>query len=412
MAEVIDLRESIKRHLEANFPQLAGAGEDGQPMGAPTPTPFVWRDPTTLPTRQFVYGRHYIRKFVSATVAPGGVGKSSLAMAELLDMVSGKPLLGIKPKRPMNVWYWNGEDPLEELERRLHATAIRYGLQASDLEGRLWLDSGRDSPIRIAEETPDGCMIVRIVMDEMEQHIKANAFDAVVIDPFVSSHAVSENDNVSINAVIKALAAMSNRCDCAVELDHHVRKAREGSEVQAEDARGASALIDGCRSVRTLSRMDKDVAGQYGINDRDRRSHFYVQLGKANLGPPVDPDWHKLVGVGLGNQTPEDFEDEVGVVERWFPPSLFEGVDLRDVFRVQTAIAAGRYRADPRSPDYVGIVAARVLGLDASDKGEMRKVARMLSEWLKSGLLVEAEEMDEQRKLKRFVVVGRMTEAA
>ena len=26
-----------------------------------TPTPFKWRDPSTFPRRQFVYGRHYAR---------------------------------------------------------------------------------------------------------------------------------------------------------------------------------------------------------------------------------------------------------------------------------------------------------------------------------------------------------------
>ena len=30
-------------------------------------TPYVWRDPETIPPRAWLYGRHYIRKFVSAT---------------------------------------------------------------------------------------------------------------------------------------------------------------------------------------------------------------------------------------------------------------------------------------------------------------------------------------------------------
>jgi hypothetical protein len=31
------------------------------------PTPFRWRDPATFPRRQFIYGRHYIRRFLSVT---------------------------------------------------------------------------------------------------------------------------------------------------------------------------------------------------------------------------------------------------------------------------------------------------------------------------------------------------------
>jgi hypothetical protein len=45
-------------------------------------TPHVWRDPATIPPRAWLYGRHYIRKFVSCTVAPGSLGKSSLAVVE------------------------------------------------------------------------------------------------------------------------------------------------------------------------------------------------------------------------------------------------------------------------------------------------------------------------------------------
>src|SRR4030081_1676596 len=52
-------------------------------------TPYTWIAPTTIPRRDFVYGRHLIRKFVSATVAPGGIGKSSLVITEALAMVSG-----------------------------------------------------------------------------------------------------------------------------------------------------------------------------------------------------------------------------------------------------------------------------------------------------------------------------------
>jgi hypothetical protein len=39
-------------------------------------------DPALLPRRKFIYGKHYMRGAVSMTVADGGVGKSSLAIAE------------------------------------------------------------------------------------------------------------------------------------------------------------------------------------------------------------------------------------------------------------------------------------------------------------------------------------------
>ena len=46
------------------------------------------------------------------TVAPGGVGKSSLMAVETLAQVTGQNLLGEKPARgALRVWLWNLEDP-------------------------------------------------------------------------------------------------------------------------------------------------------------------------------------------------------------------------------------------------------------------------------------------------------------
>jgi hypothetical protein len=105
-------------------------------------SPFVWIDPTTIPRRQWLYNRHYIRKFVSETVAPGAYGKSTLAIAEGLAIVTGRPLLGVTPNGRANVWYWNGEDPMEELQRRIVAAARRYMIDPSEIQGRLFVDTG------------------------------------------------------------------------------------------------------------------------------------------------------------------------------------------------------------------------------------------------------------------------------
>ena len=117
-----------------------------------TPTPFTWRDPSTFPRRQFVYGRHYARQFLSVTAAPTKVGKSSKSLVEAVAMASGRNLLGVEPVRPMRVWYWNGEDPREEHERRVLAICLHYGIDGVELEKSLFLDSGRETEIIIATQ--------------------------------------------------------------------------------------------------------------------------------------------------------------------------------------------------------------------------------------------------------------------
>jgi AAA domain/Bifunctional DNA primase/polymerase, N-terminal len=61
--------------------------------------PFVPFDPAALPPREWLYGRHYQRRTVSATVAPGGFGKTTLCMVEAVAMATTMNLLGEQPHR-------------------------------------------------------------------------------------------------------------------------------------------------------------------------------------------------------------------------------------------------------------------------------------------------------------------------
>src|SRR5690606_15042630 len=105
--------------------------------------------------REWLYGSHLIRRYVSTTISPGGLGKSSMVMVEALSMVSGKSLLGerVHPAEPLRVWYWNGEDPNDEGARRIQAAAIEHKLTADDIGDRLFMDSGRDMRITLAKMT-------------------------------------------------------------------------------------------------------------------------------------------------------------------------------------------------------------------------------------------------------------------
>ena len=115
-------------------------------------TPYVWTDPRRVRPRDFLYGRHLIRGYISATVAPGGVGKSMLKTRYLLAMVLGRDLLEIGHTRlPLHVWYFNLEDPKDELIGRIQAVAMRYGLDDADFGGRLFVNWGRDQELIIAE---------------------------------------------------------------------------------------------------------------------------------------------------------------------------------------------------------------------------------------------------------------------
>jgi hypothetical protein len=368
-----------------------------------TAAPFQWCDPRSIPLRQWIYGRHYIRRFVSTTVAPGGVGKSSLGIVEALAIATGRDLLGVQPDERTNVWLWNGEDPLEELQRRIMAAALNFGIGPHDLRGRLFVNSGRDTEIVIAEQTSSGTVVCGPVVEAVTRTIRENGIGLVIIDPFVSSHRVTENDNNAIDRVAKTWARIAEETGCAVELVHHARKTG-GGEVSVEDSRGAVALLAAARSARVLNPMMEDDAAR--ANVENHRLHFRVDSGKANLAPIEKASWFKLASVPLGNGALGGDGDHIGVVTSWSWPDAFDDVTVADLRKVQRIIAGGRWRESVQAKDWVGKAVAEALSLDTDNKAHRSKITCLLKTWIKNDALRLVEERDERRELRTYVVVG------
>ncbi len=366
--------------------------------------PFAWCDPSAIPMREWIYGRHYVRKFVSVTVAPGGVGKSSLATAEALAMASGQGILGDLPSGAVRVWYWNGEDPMEELQRRVMATALQHDLAREDIQGRLSVNSGRDTEMVLVEQTRAGIVIAVPVVEAIKATIRENRIDVVIIDPFVSSHRVTENDNTAIDRVAKLWAKIADETGCAVELVHHARKTN-GAEVTMEDGRGAVALLAAARSGRILNVMSPEEAKQAGVEQR--RLHFRVDNGKANLAPPPEgTTWFKLASVSLGNGFLGLEGDSVGVVTRWKWPDPLNEVSVSDLRAAQQAVSGGRWRENVQARDWVGKAIASALQLNLENPAHKEKVKRLLQVWTDSGMFVVTAGLDANRIERSFVEVG------
>jgi AAA domain len=212
----------LKADLEKQKRRTRWPNGDDPALARVAARPFVWRDPKTIPPRQWLYGQHYIRKFVSATIAAPGIGKSSLDLVELIAMASGRPLLGVPVPKQLCVWYWNLEDPYDEIERRIAAILLHFKIDPAEIEGRLFVNSGRDDPLVIAEKHRDSVVIHAPIANALTAEIIARGVDALSIDPFVSCHRVPENDNGAIDAVTKAWSKIADTANCATDLVHHV----------------------------------------------------------------------------------------------------------------------------------------------------------------------------------------------
>lgn len=383
------------RHV---WPESAPHDSDDEPAQI-SATPFVWKDERTIPPRRWLYGSHLLRKFLSVDVAAGGIGKSSVKVVEALAMTTGRTLLYKQVHEgPLRVWLYNLEDPSEETERRLHAALNHYGLCPTDVGDRLFVDSGRDQPVMMAEETPNGARIIRPVVNALIETLKARQIDVLILDPFVSAHAVSENDNRAIDMVAKEFGRIADVCDCSINLVHHVRKTN-GAEATADSARGASSLIGAARSVIVYNRMTKEEGEQAGIAPEQVGFHFRTQNDKANLSPPEVAEWHRMNSYELANG------DKVGVACPWSWPDTFAGISTEKARAVQRAVAEGQWRKDVRSGDkWVGNIIAQVLAMDPDS--DRRRLGSIIKQWVKTDVLREVEQEVGHRKTALFVEVG------
>jgi hypothetical protein len=398
----LDEAERFKRSTGADEP-------DGKPDKASestiVATPFAWRDPATFPRRQWLYRGHLIRKFVSATVGPGGSGKSKLSITDALAMITARNLTGrTVGNEPLRVWMWNLEDPREELERRILAACQHFEIAEADIGGRLFLDSGREQPCCLAKHSfAEGAFIVVPVRDAIIAAIAKRQMDVVMIDPWISSHRVPENNNEGVDLVVKEWAHIADQCNCAIELYAHTRKLG-GQDVTTESARGGKSLTDATRSVRVINRMTGDEGLKAKVDNH--RLYFRIYSDKLNLAPPADvSDWYGIRNVLLANG------DEVGVVAPWKWPSALDDVTVKHLLEVQKLMAGGRWREDIRAKDWAGKAVAKVLDLNLDEPSHREKAKGCLDIWIKNGVLKIELGKDAKAEERKFIVVGEWADA-
>lgn len=400
-----DQVQSVIAHGFANIqrierrPDEARKGNGGDRAHAPAvrATAYVAPAPESIPPRAWLYGGHYIRQMASATVAPGGFGKTTLQLFEALEMV----------KAGLRVWYLSGEDPRVELDRRIAAHCQQHNVTVGALPGLLFVDDRATFPLSIAKSPRPGS----VAFDEpalvrFAQAITADQIDAVILDPFVSFHTVPENDNNNIDAVVKRLAAIAAGANCAIEISHHVRKGSSSGaagfrpELTVDDARGGSAIVNAVRSARVINRMSAHEAEQAKVDSNKKGFHVRVDIGKSNMAPPPDKaTWFQLVGVTIGNG------DYVQALVRWTFPGLMDDLSVEDTEHIRELVRRQAYRADTRSDQWLGLEVAKRLKLNPELKADIVKIQQIIGIWLRNGVFQKKELRDQaSRKMRMFYV--------
>lgn len=354
-------------------------------------------DPAKIPPRRWLYGKHYLAGALSATIADGGVGKSILDLTEAVSLVTGQSLLGVQPA-PFDVWngetfrrtvfYYNAEEEKAEIQRRVCAICQHFGIDQKKVDNYLTVVSGHDYPAVIGGIGRNGV----VEFNERLLECFETDLDVIMFDPFVSIYKCRENDNDMIDAIVKRLMQQTTKCHHkSIELLHHTRKTN-GHGVTDDDGRGASALRDGVRALRYLNPMTEAEAQRFKVDDPS--PYFRMNDGKANYSARASAvQWFKHVSVLLPNG------DDVGVVERWTPPGMFDALTPEHVQQICELVKGGEYRSDAKvGTTWVGNVVADVLDLNVESEVDREQIRGMIGKLLGDGVLKKVTRRDKKNR--------------
>lgn len=373
------------------------------------PTPYEDFDEEGIEPRQWVYANHYLRSFVSVLASAGGIGKTSLQIVEALSICTGRPLLGEEVKEQCNVWIVNLEDPMDEMKRRILAAMRHYGVKKEEVQGRLFVDAGRDFNLIFAAQTRDGVMPNEALVAHLKEKIPERNIGCVFIDPFVGAHQINENDNMAVNSVVSQIREIADETRCAIGLVHHIRKGN-GQDADIDSVRGAGSLIGAARAARVINRVSEKDALELGVKPEEAIGLFRVDDGKANLAPPaMSAVYRRMSGVQIANG------EWIGVAVPFELPDEWSGMTNEVINTILAQIDAGVQNAEGEeyfSPNaqaksrWVGNLITDYPFARAEDFKTAAQAKMIVKTWLNSGLLEELTYYSASQRKERTGVVS------
>jgi hypothetical protein len=301
------------------------------------PAPAIWWetddwDASTIPQRPWIAPGYLLRGHVTTIIGPGGVSKSSLALAYVVALALGVDFHGLRPNGAFRSVVYNAEDDSDEQRRRLTAVLTSFGKEPSALRGKV----ARTGPNMIGtlfERDQESKQVISTpAMIELDKLIKDAQADVLFVDPLAELHTSEENSNGEMRSIVAAFRDLAKRRNIAVVIVHHTRKGIVAPG-DPDSARGASSLIGASRIVLTLAAMTPEECKGFGLAETNRKHFFRVDGGKANYHALSDAEWFERTIFKLPNG------DDVAVPVPWKPPVDVVSMDMRA--SVEAAIERG-----------------------------------------------------------------------
>jgi len=352
-------------------------------------------DPGPISPRQWLLGNQFCRGFISSLFAAGGVGKSALRLLQLISLALGRPLCGQHVFCRSRVLLISMEDDHDEVQRRVQAVLIHYGIPRNELEGWMWCATpiGR----KLATQNHNDRLV-----GELERQIRKAVArrqpDIVALDPFIKLHSLNENDTGDMSFVCDLLTKIAVESNIAVDIPHHVHKGQI-TPGDADAGRGASSIRDAGRLVYTLTAMSEAEAQSFNISPDDRPSYIRLDSAKVNIAArSATATWFRIVGVPIGNATEQyPAGDTIQVAEPWSPPDAWSGVTIHTLNAILDYIQAGCRNDDGE------LTSERFSSGSSKDRAAWAVIPRfvpnkteaqcriIIKAWIRSGLLISRD---------------------
>lgn len=362
--------------------------------------PWAVKDLSAIPYPRFIYSDFYARGYTSVTLAPPKVGKSMLGLAEAIDIATGRGILTGVQRDPQKVVYYNAEDDQDVIDSRVAALLTEYGIDQSEIVGRLFATSGVDLADFYMVSGLEG-VINEPLFVSIEKFIAETGADALIFDPLQDLSRSPETNEV-FRLLGQRLRRLASSTGVALGLIHHTRKIAPNTTPTIDDGRGGSALRGTARFNRLLIGMTEDEGAKAGVENH----RHYLRVGdmESNLAPPSSDlnRWFEKKSVITPNG------HSVGAIRPWQWPDAFDGISRNDAARVRSAIGgmAEPPRADVRSSGWAGVIVADLLGIDLTTPSGKAKVKTMLTKWIASDVLRVTEGRDNRAGRPVSVVVA------
>lgn len=231
---------------------------------------------------------------VGAIVSPGGVGKSWIAAQVLLQIATGKDLLGLGDMKTGAVAYLNAEDDPTAIRIRLWHLLHRLGPAVSAFQPQEGY-----GPFFLMEALL-GC--APCLLDANSNRDKfwinyvrqsATGRRLLILDTLRKFHRADENSSAAMTDLTNVLDEIARDTGCAILFCHHSNKLAmaDGRGDEAGASRGSSALVDNIRWQWNLVRMTPAEQKEYGVQEESRKRWMRLCGAKNNNGEELSDLW-------------------------------------------------------------------------------------------------------------------------